>query len=147
MNTRKTPASKTSSTSSKKEAQPKPHPQRAAEAMAKAPAPTSAQAPAPAHSSLPPAAPPPADQTGELVRRHEVKALCVVALPPETTAELGPAATQALIEQLDAHVVIGVVQAKDHVFNLVMSGIVWMDGEGLAPTSKSAAASAADRTA
>lgn len=85
----------------------------------------------PDSTSLPPPVPPPADLTGDLVLRHAVQAHCVIALLPDEAAELGPTATQVLIERIEELLITCVVQAKDHVFNLEMVGSVWIAGQPL----------------
>lgn len=95
-----------------------------------APKPETAE-PSPASTSLPPPVPPPADLTGDLVLRHAVQAHCVIALLPDEAAELGPTATQVLIERIEELLMTCVVQAKDHVFNLEMVASVWIAGQPL----------------
>lgn len=67
--------------------------------------------------------------TGELVRLHEAHALFALVLPEEATAQLGPEATQALVDALSEVALVGVLQTKGHVFNLRMTGIAWAEGK------------------
>lgn len=68
----------------------------------------------------------PTELSGEPVLRHEVQAQCLIALDAVAANELGPEATQALIDELDMALLTSVIQTTGHVFNLRLIGVGWV---------------------